>query len=46
MLKSTAIPMQSFFLLAFKKKNANYSAMNKFVIINRETHRYHFHAGC
>lgn len=46
MLKSTAIPMQSFFLLAFKKKNATYTTMNKFVIINRETHRHHFHAGC
>ena len=46
MLKNTAIPVQSLFLLAFKKKNANYTAMNKFVIINRETHRLHFHAGC
>ena len=46
MLKIMFIPVQSLFLLAFKKKNANYSAMNKFVIINRETHRHHFHAGC
>ena len=46
MLKNIAIPVQSLFLLAFKKKNATYSAMNKFVIINRENHRHHSHAGC
>ena len=46
MLKNKTIPVQSLFLLAFKKKNANYTAMNKFVIINREIHRHHFHAGC
>ena len=46
MLKSIAIPMQILFLLAFKKKNDNYTAMNKFVIIKKETHRHHFHAGC
>ena len=46
MLNNIAIPVQSFFLLAFKKKNANYTAMNKFAIINRETQRHHFHAGC
>ena len=46
MLKNIAIPVQSFFLLAFKKNNAKYTAMNKIVIINRETHRHHFHAGC
>ena len=46
MLNNISIPVQSFFLLAFKKKNANYKAMYKFVIINRETHRHHFHAGC
>ena len=46
MLENIAIPVQSLLLLAFKKKNATYSAMNKFVIINRETHRHHFHAGC
>ena len=46
MLKNIAIPVQSNILLAFKKKIANYSAMNKFVITNRETHRHHFHAGC
>ena len=46
MLKNIAIPVQSLFLLAFKKKNATYITMNKFVIINRETHRHHFHAGC
>ena len=46
MLKIMFIPVQSPFLLAFKKKNANYTAMNKFVIIIRETHRHHFHAGC
>ena len=46
MLKSIAIPVQNLFLLAFKKKNVTYKAMIKFVIINRETHRHHFHAGC
>ncbi len=46
MLKNIAIPVQSLFLLAFKKKNATYTAMNKFVINNRKTHRHHFHAGC
>ena len=46
MLKNIAIPVQSLFLLAFKKKNATYTAMNKTVIINIETHRHHFHAGC
>ena len=46
MLKNIAIPVQSLFLLAFKKKNANYTAMNKIVTNNRETHRHHFHAGC
>ena len=46
MLKNIAIPVQNLFLLAFKKKNANYTAMNKFVIINRKIHRHHFHAGC
>ena len=46
MLKNIAIPVQNLFLLAFKKKNATYNAMNKTVHINRETHRHHFHAGC
>jgi len=46
MLKNTAIPVQSLFLLAFKKKNATNTAMNKIDVINRETHRHHFHAGC
>ena len=46
MLKNIAIPVQSLFLLAFQKKNANNTAMTKIVIINRETHRHHFHAGC
>ena len=46
MLKNIAIPVQSLFLLAFKKKNANNTAMNKIVTNNRETHRHHFHAGC
>ena len=46
MLKNIAIPMQSLLLLAFKKRNANYSAMNKIAVINIETHRHHFHAGC
>ena len=46
MLKNIAIPVQSLFLLAFQKKNATYTAMNKFVTINREIHRHHFHAGC
>ena len=46
MLKNIAIPMQNLLLLAFKKRNANYSAMNKFVNINKVTHRHLFHAGC
>ena len=46
MLKNIAIPVQSLFLLAFKKKNANYTSMNNIVIINSETHRHHSHAGC
>ena len=46
MLKNIAIPVQSLFLLAFKKKNVTNTAMNKIVIINKETHRHHFHAGC
>ena len=46
MLENIAIPVQSLLLLAFKKKNATYSAMNKIVLLNRETHRHHFHAGC
>ena len=46
MLKNKTIPVQSLFLLAFKKKNATYKAMNKIVLITRETHRHHFHAGC
>ena len=46
MLNNIAIPVQCLFLLAFKKKNATYKAMNKFVIINREIHRHHFHASC
>ena len=46
MLENIAIPVQSLFFLAFKKKNANYKAMFKIVLINRETHRHHFHAGC
>ena len=46
MLKNIAIPVQNLFLLAFKKKNATYTAMNKFVTINREIHRHHFHSGC
>ena len=46
MLKNIAIPVQSLFLLAFKKKNATYITMNKIVVIYRETHRHHFHAGC
>ena len=46
MLNNIAIPVQSLFLLAFQKKNATYTAMTKIVIINRKTHRHHFHAGC
>ncbi len=46
MLKNIAIPVQNLFFLAFKKKNATYIAMIKFVAINRETHRHHSHAGC
>ena len=45
MLKNIAIPVQNLFLLAFKKINATYTTMNKLIIINRETHRHHFHAG-
>ena len=46
MLNNITIPVQSLFLLAFKKKNATNKPMNKTVIINIETHRHHFHAGC
>ena len=46
MLNIIAFPVQILFLLAFKKKNANYTAMNKIVTNNRETHRHHSHAGC
>ena len=46
MLKNIAIPVQSLLLLAFKKKNATKTPMNKIVLLNRETHRHHFHAGC
>ena len=46
MLKNITIPVQSLFLLAFKKKNATKIAMNKIFVINKETHRHHFHAGC
>ena len=46
MLNNIAIPVQSLFLLAFQKKNATKTKMTKSVIINRETHRHHFHAGC
>ena len=46
MLKNIAIPVRSPFSLAFQKKNATNTAMIKKVIINRETHRHHFHAGC
>ena len=46
MLKNIAIPVQSLFLLAFQKKNATNTSMNNIDIINRETHRHHFHAGC
>ena len=46
MLNNIAIPVQILFLLAFQKKNATNTAMTKIVIINRETHRHHFHAGC
>ena len=46
MLINIAIPVQSLFLLAFQKINATRTTMIKIVIINRETHRHHFHAGC
>ena len=46
MLEDMSIPVQSLFLLAFQKKNATNTTMNKIVIINREIHRHHFHAGC
>ena len=36
MLNNIAIPVQSPFLLAFKKKNANYTTMNKIVTNNKE----------
>ncbi len=46
MLKNITIPVQSLFLLAFKKKNATNTTMNKNAILSRKTHRLHFHAGC
>ena len=46
MLKNIAIPVQNLFLLAFKKKNANNKSMIILVVTNKETHRYHLHAGC
>ena len=46
MLINIAIPVQSLFLLAFKKKNAINTAMTRMIIIYSETHRHHFHAGC
>ena len=46
MLKNIAIPVQYLFSLAFQKKNAINASMTKIVIIIRETHRHHFHAGC
>ena len=46
MLNNIAIPVQMLLLLAFQKNNATKIAMIKIVIINRETHRHHFHAGC
>ena len=46
MLNNIAIPVQKLFFLGFKKKNATKTKMTKSVIINRETHRHHFHAGC
>ena len=46
MLKIIAIPVQNFFLLAFKKKNVTNTTMNKNAILSRKTHRLHFHAGC
>jgi len=46
MLKNIAIPVQSLFLLAFRKKNATNTTMSNIVVKNRKTHRHHFHAGC
>ena len=45
MLNNIAIPVQIIFLLAFQINNATKTAMIKTVIINRKTHRHHFHAG-
>ena len=46
MLNNIAIPVQILFLLAFHINNATKTPMIKIVIINKETHRHHFHAGC
>ena len=46
MLNNIAFPVQILLLLAFQKNNATNTSMTKIVIINRETHRHHFHAGC
>ncbi len=46
MLNNIAIPVQILFLLAFQINSATKTAMIKIVIINKETHRHHFHAGC
>ena len=46
MLNNIAFPVQILLLLAFQKNNASKTAMIKIVVINRETHRHHFHAGC
>ena len=46
MFNNIAIPVQILFLLAFQKNNATKSTMIKIVIINSETHRHYFHAGC
>ena len=46
MLEDIAIPVQSFFLLAFQKKNATNTTMTNIVVINIKSHRHHFHAGC
>ena len=46
MLKNITIPVQSRFLLAFQENNATNTMMIKAIIINSDTHRHHFHAGC
>ena len=46
MFKNIAIPVQTLFLLAFRKKNVTNASMINSVNTYRKTHRHHFHAGC